>query len=116
MSVISLPHSFQFLSFIGLNIQQVYSRHGQARASVKLFKWFNAELPDSGKRTLCAYDFDVDKGTVSNERLIIRVDSNGVDKFIGIFDGGVIDTEGYLWYAVCEFVPLLCFPRSLVIV
>lgn len=49
---------------------------------------------DSRRRTVWAYDFDIEAGTISNRRDLIRVaDDEGVP------DGATVDAEGFLWIA-----------------
>lgn len=47
---------------------------------------------DSPTRTIVAYDFDLDSGSISNERLFARVEA-------GFPDGLTVDAEGYVWSA-----------------
>jgi L-arabinonolactonase len=49
---------------------------------------------DSRRRTVWAYDFDIEAGTISNRRDFIKVaDDEGVP------DGATVDAEGFLWIA-----------------
>ena len=49
---------------------------------------------DSRRRTVWAYDFDIEAGTISNRRDLIKVaDDEGVP------DGATVDAEGFLWIA-----------------
>ena len=49
---------------------------------------------DSPTRSVVAYDFDIEKGELSNRRTIIDVDPG-----MGIPDGMTIDLKGMLWIA-----------------
>ncbi|MEM6761871.1 MAG: SMP-30/gluconolactonase/LRE family protein [Pseudomonadota bacterium] len=52
---------------------------------------------DSGKRTIYAYDFDVEAGTVSNRRVFAELASHE-----GVPDGLSVDTEGAVWTALWD--------------
>lgn len=49
---------------------------------------------DSPTRSIVAYDFDMERGDLSNRRVIVEVDPK-----LGIPDGMTIDSEGMLWVA-----------------
>jgi sugar lactone lactonase YvrE len=51
-------------------------------------------LTDTMRRAIYAYDFDVDRGVISNRRVLISV-----DKANGFPDGLAVDCEGTLWSA-----------------
>lgn len=52
-------------------------------------------LADSGPRVVHAFDFDVDRGTISNGRVLISLPEHG-----GTPDGLTIDADGDLWVAI----------------
>lgn len=52
---------------------------------------------DSIRKTIFAYDYDIDTGTVSNRRAFASTEDLG-----GIPDGATVDTEGHIWSAICE--------------
>ena len=52
---------------------------------------------DTGLDNVRAYDYDIDTGRISNERVVIKHDSD-----VGHFDGMSIDEEGMLWIAIWE--------------
>lgn len=52
---------------------------------------------DSVPKTIYAYDYDLDSGTVSNKRVFASTAQLG-----GIPDGATVDAEGFLWTAICE--------------
>ncbi len=51
---------------------------------------------DTGLNTVRAYDYDVDSGDISRERVVIECEAPGH------FDGMTIDEEGMLWIAVFQ--------------
>ena len=51
-------------------------------------------LTDTLRRVIWAYDFDVETGTISNEKIFARVDEN-----VGYPDGLCVDEEGGVWSA-----------------
>ena len=52
-------------------------------------------LTDSPLQTIFAYDFDVEAGTLSGERVFAKIDE-------GSPDGMTVDSEGYVWSAVWD--------------
>ena len=52
---------------------------------------------DSLRKTIYAYDYDIDAGTVSNRRPFASTEDLG-----GIPDGATVDSEGHVWSAICE--------------
>lgn len=52
---------------------------------------------ESWRKTIHAYDYDLDTGTVRNRRDFASTEDLG-----GIPDGATVDTDGYLWSAICE--------------
>ncbi len=52
-------------------------------------------LADSGPRIVQAFDFDADRGTISNARVIIRIAPD-----LGTPDGLTVDAAGDLWVAI----------------
>ena len=48
---------------------------------------------DSAKRTIWAYDFDLENGEISNQRVFVRTPADYVP------DGLTVDAEGYIWSA-----------------
>lgn len=52
---------------------------------------------DSIRKTIFAYDYDIDTGKVSNRRAFASTEDLG-----GIPDGATVDTEGHIWSAICE--------------
>lgn len=52
-------------------------------------------LADSGPGVVLAFAFDGDRGTISDERVLITI-----DRTIGVPDGLTVDAEGDLWVAV----------------
>lgn len=59
---------------------------------------------DSVAKTIYAYDYDIDNGTVSHRRVFATT-----DQFGGIPDGATVDSEGYVWSAICEGGQLVRF-------
>jgi sugar lactone lactonase YvrE len=55
-------------------------------------------LSDSSAKTVWAYDFDLDAGTVSNRRIFLS--SANLPGHSGKIDGAAVDTEGFYWAAV----------------
>jgi sugar lactone lactonase YvrE len=47
------------------------------------------------QRTVWAWDFDADDGTISNRRELIKLNASD-----GAPDGATVDAEGYLWIAI----------------
>ena len=58
--------------------------------------WTTLYVIDTMIQTIFAYDFDLDRGTVSNRRIFSAI------KDMGYPDGSAIDSEGYLWNARWE--------------
>jgi L-arabinonolactonase len=52
---------------------------------------------DSIRKTVFAYDYDIDTGTAANRRVWASTEDLG-----GIPDGATIDTDGCMWMAICE--------------
>lgn len=52
---------------------------------------------DSIRKTVFAYDYDIDSGTAVNRRAWASTEDLG-----GIPDGATIDTDGCMWMAICE--------------
>lgn len=52
---------------------------------------------DSGKRTIWAYDFDVEAGTISGRRPFVRLEPEE-----GVPDGMAVDSEGGVWSALWD--------------
>jgi L-arabinonolactonase len=52
---------------------------------------------DSIRKTVFAYDYDIDTGTAANRRVWASTEELG-----GIPDGATIDTDGCMWMAICE--------------
>jgi len=52
---------------------------------------------DSARQLIYAYDYDLETGTASNRR-----DFASTEELGGIPDGATVDTENYLWSAICE--------------
>lgn len=52
---------------------------------------------DSIRKTIFAYDYDIDTGTVAHRRAFASTEGLG-----GIPDGATVDTEGHIWSAICE--------------
>ena len=52
-------------------------------------------LVDSGPRTVSAFAFDADAGTMSDGRVLVTIDEE-----VGAPDGMTVDAEGDLWIAV----------------
>ena len=52
---------------------------------------------DSVRNMIYAYDYDLDSGTASNRREFASTSEWG-----GIPDGATVDTQGYIWSAICE--------------
>jgi sugar lactone lactonase YvrE len=52
-------------------------------------------LADSGPRIVQAFDFDADRGTIANPRVLIRIASE-----VGTPDGLTVDADGDLWVAI----------------
>jgi sugar lactone lactonase YvrE len=52
-------------------------------------------LADSGPRIVHAFDFDIVQGTITNPRVLIRV-----EKELGTPDGLTVDADGDLWVAI----------------
>ena len=49
---------------------------------------------DSRKQAVWAYDFDIDAGTIDNQRTFIEVPEDE-----GVPDGATVDSEGFVWVA-----------------
>jgi len=50
---------------------------------------------DSPTKSLYAYDYDIDTGSISNRRVFFHVDTEN-----GVPDGHVLDEEGCIWQAI----------------
>jgi L-arabinonolactonase len=62
---------------------------------------------DSIRKVIYAYDYDIDRGTVSARRPFASTADLG-----GIPDGATVDAEGYLWSAICEGAKIVRFDRQ----
>lgn len=52
---------------------------------------------DSIRKLIYAYDYDIDRGTLSNRRPFASTED-----LAGIPDGATVDSEGHVWSAICE--------------
>jgi L-arabinonolactonase len=52
---------------------------------------------DSIRKTVFAYDYDIESGTAANRRVWASTEALG-----GIPDGATIDADGFMWMAICE--------------
>lgn len=52
---------------------------------------------DSAIHTIYAYDYDLETGAATNRRVFANTKALG-----GIPDGTTVDTQGYVWSAICE--------------
>lgn len=52
---------------------------------------------DSVRNTIYAYDYNIERGTTSNRRPFADT-----SKYGGMPDGATVDTEGFVWSAICE--------------
>ena len=52
-------------------------------------------MADSPTKNVYAFDYDIDRGTISNQRVFFRVDETD-----GVPDGHAVDEEGYIWQAL----------------
>ncbi|MEM7566045.1 MAG: SMP-30/gluconolactonase/LRE family protein [Pseudomonadota bacterium] len=52
---------------------------------------------DSGRRTIWAYDFDAEAGTIANKRALVAFEAGD-----GVPDGLTVDAEGHLWVAMWD--------------
>jgi L-arabinonolactonase len=59
---------------------------------------------DSIRKLIYAYDYDLERGTVSNRRPFASTAELG-----GIPDGATVDAEGHVWSAICEGAKLVRF-------
>jgi sugar lactone lactonase YvrE len=59
---------------------------------------------DSIRKQIYAYDYDIERGTVSNRRPFASTADLG-----GIPDGATVDVEGCVWSAICEGGKLVRF-------
>lgn len=59
---------------------------------------------DSIRKTIYAYDYDIECGTVSNRRTFASTEELG-----GIPDGATVDTEAHVWSAICDGGKLVRF-------
>ncbi len=59
---------------------------------------------DSIRKLIYAYDYDIERGTVSNRRPFASTEDLG-----GIPDGATVDSEGHVWSAICEGGKLVRF-------
>jgi len=51
-------------------------------------------MADSPTKNVYAFDYDINNGTISNQRIFFHVDGEGVP------DGHAVDEEGYVWQAI----------------
>ncbi len=61
-------------------------------------------LSNSNLKTIFAYDYDLDSGTVANKRVFADVTPFG-----GLPDGATVDAEGRIWVAICGGAKIVCF-------
>jgi sugar lactone lactonase YvrE len=54
---------------------------------------------DTPTRRICAFDFNLETGTIANRRLVVDTEAQGFDSSP---DGMTIDTNGNLWVAFCH--------------
>jgi L-arabinonolactonase len=59
---------------------------------------------DSIRKTIYAYDYDIESGTLANRRSFASTEDLG-----GIPDGATVDSEGHVWSAICEGGKLVRF-------
>jgi sugar lactone lactonase YvrE len=59
---------------------------------------------DSIRKLIYAYDYDIERGTVSNRRPFASTADLG-----GIPDGATVDAQGHVWSAICEGAKLVRF-------
>jgi sugar lactone lactonase YvrE len=59
---------------------------------------------DSIRKTIFAYDYDLETGTLSNRHAFASTEELG-----GIPDGATVDAEGHVWSAICEGGKLVRF-------
>jgi L-arabinonolactonase len=59
---------------------------------------------DSIRKTIYAYDYAIETGTVANRRPFASTEDLG-----GIPDGATVDAEGHVWSAICEGGKLVRF-------
>jgi sugar lactone lactonase YvrE len=59
---------------------------------------------DSIRKTIYAYDYDIDAGTIARRRAFASTEALG-----GIPDGATVDAEGHVWSAICEGGKLVRF-------
>jgi sugar lactone lactonase YvrE len=59
---------------------------------------------DSIRKIIYAYDYDIERGTLSNRRPFASTAELG-----GIPDGATVDAEGHVWSAICEGGKLVRF-------
>ena len=59
---------------------------------------------DSIRKLIYAYDYDIERGTVSNRRPFASTADLG-----GIPDGATVDAEDHVWSAICEGGKLVRF-------
>jgi sugar lactone lactonase YvrE len=58
--------------------------------------WRILYLTDTRRRTIYAYDFDLEQGEISNRRELIKTPEDVAE---GVPDGLVVDAEGFIWSA-----------------
>jgi sugar lactone lactonase YvrE len=63
-------------------------------------------LTDSGKRTIYVFDFAVDKGTLSNQRVFAQLTESE-----GVPDGLAVDQKGGVWSAIWDGWRIVRFDR-----
>lgn len=66
-------------------------------------------LTDSAKHLIYAYDFDVNKGTISNRRVLVDLSRETVEGVTVEPDGLTIDQQGNLWSALWNGWRIACF-------
>ncbi|KAF6211720.1 hypothetical protein GE061_012235 [Apolygus lucorum] len=78
---------------VSLHLKLVTISNGIAISSDNKKFWYI----DSAKYTVDGYDFDIDKGKISNLKMVFDVKKNSIP---GLPDGMCIDTEGNVWVAL----------------
>jgi L-arabinonolactonase len=59
---------------------------------------------DSIRKTIYAYDYDIDTGAIANRRIFASTEELG-----GIPDGATVDADGLMWMAICEGGKVVAF-------
>jgi L-arabinonolactonase len=58
--------------------------------------WRTMYLTDTRRRTIYAYDFDLELGEISNRRELIKTPEDPAE---GVPDGLIVDADGFIWSA-----------------